>query len=253
MKRWGIILGVILSGTIIRAETNIVVAWDIPAYSMNPPHEQRGLFPKGAQLRVLDGQVNGLVRVRFQASSGRVVEALCNPRDIKVPRTVTTATTLAPTPAPGVRASGAKYNEREWLEDAGGHKQAMALQSKHDNQMLIFFYADWNEACEYLWKELLSTSDFKKQTTGIVKLKVNPEHGKEEGQVAARYNLRKYPSTFMIDKPFAKPRSIDLVFWSFGKMKTLSVEKTLLEIAGGMDTQQVQQAGGATNGPVVQE
>ena len=139
--------------------------------------------------------------------------------------------------------------DRVAVRDDAGHKQAMALQSKYDNQMLIFFYADWNEACEHLWKELLSTADFKKQTTGIVKLRVNPEHGKDEGAIAAKYGLRKYPSTFVIDKPFAKPRNIDLLFWSFGKMKTLSVEKTLMEIAGGMSTQQVQQTGDATNAP----
>ena len=115
--------------------------------------------------------------------------------------------------------------------------------------MLIFFYADWNEACQHLWNELLSSSDFKKETAGIVKLRVNPEHGKDEGAVAAKYNLRSYPSTFVIDKPFAKPRKIDLLFWSFGKMKTLSIEKTLLEIAGGTATQQTQQAGAEATTP----
>ena len=249
MNRLCIIAGVLLFSRIVCAETNIVATRDVPAYSLNPPHEQRGFFPKGGQILVFDERINGLVRVRFQSSSGRLVEALCRPEDIQATRPTTSSPAPAPTPAPGIRIPGAEYNEGEWLEDSAGHKTAMALQSKYDNQMLIFFYADWNESCGYLWKELLGTTDFKKQTTGIIKLRINPEHGKGEGEVAAKYNLGKYPSTFMIDKPFAKPRKIDLFFWSFGKMKTLSVEKTLLEIAGGMSTQQVQQAGETTNAP----
>jgi hypothetical protein len=234
----------------VRAETNIVVLRDVPAYSLNPPHEQRGMFPKGGQLLVTDQKMNDLIRVRFQSPAGRLIEALCRPEDLQAQESGA-APAFAPTPAPApvVRGTGMAYNEREWLEDAAGHKQAMAFQSKYDNQMLIFFCADWNESCQFLWKELLSTSDFKKQTAGIIKLRVNPEHGKDEGAVAAKYNLRSYPSTFVIDKPFAKPRKIELFYWSFGKMKTLSVEKTLMEIAGGMTTQQVQQAGESTNAP----
>ena len=251
MKRSRVMLGVVLLSTIAGAETNLVAARDIPAYALNPPHEQRGFFPKGGQLLVFDDEINGLVRVRFQSPSGRVIEARCRPEDFSAMPPVPVVPVIAPiqTPVPGIRMPGAAYNEREWLEDAAGHKQAMAFQSKYDNQMLIFFYADWNEACEYLWKELLSTSDFKKQTPGIIKLRINPEHGKDEGEIAAKYGLRKYPSTFMIDKPFAKPRKIDLVFWSFGKMKTLSVEKTLMEIAGGVATQSPAQAAAATNAP----
>lgn len=251
MKRLRVVAGVFLFSTMVFAETNTVASRDVPAYSLNPPHEQRGIFPKGGQLRVTDQQMNGLVRVRFQSSSGRVIEALCRPEDLQAqePGAAATAFAPTPTPAPAVRGAGMAYNEREWLEDAAGHKQAMALQSKYDNQMLIFFGADWNESCQYLWKELLSTSDFKKETAHVIKLRINPEHGKDEGAVAAKYNLRSYPSTFVIDKPFAKPRKIELFFWSFGKMKTLSVEKTLMEIAGGMTTQQIQQAGEATNAP----
>lgn len=244
MKHWRVAFCIFLLGTMVGAETNLVALRDVPAYSLSPPHDQRGLFPKGGQLHVTDQKINGLVRVRFQSPAGRVIEALCRPEDLR-----SAETAESPAPYAGIQIPGSAYNEREWLEDAEGHKQAIALQSKFDNQMLIFFYADWNEACQHLWKELLSSSDFKKETAGIVKLRVNPEHGKDEGAVAAKYNLRSYPSTFVIDKPFAKPRKIDLLFWSFGKMKTLSIEKTLLEIAGGTATQQTQQAGAEATTP----
>ena len=242
MKRTSIVLGVFLFGAMVRAETNIVALRDIPAYSLNPPHEQRGIFPKGGQHLVTDKKMNDLVRVRFQSPSGRLIEALCRPGDLQAQESgAAPVAASTPSPAPAVRGTGMAYNEREWLEDAAGHKLAMALQSKYDNQMLIYFGADWNEACQFLWKELLSTSDFKKEAAHVIKLRINPEHGKDEGAIAAKYGLRTYPSTFMIDKPFAKPRRIDLVYWSFGKMRTLSLEKTLMEIAGGMTTQQVPQ------------
>jgi hypothetical protein len=187
-----------------------------------------------------------MVRVRFASSSGRVIEGLCRTSDLQIAQPVAPAASV---PTAGIKPPGAEYNDRDWLENSDGHRQAVECQNKFDVQMLIFFYTDWNESCEFLWEELLNTSDFKNQTKTIIKVRINPERGKEEGTIAAKYNLRKYPSTFMIDKPHAAARRIDLMFWSFGKMKTLNVEKTLLEIAGGMATQQVQQTGDPTNAP----
>ncbi len=152
---------------------------------------------------------------------------------------------------PGIKPAGAEYNEREWLEDAKGHDRATEMQSKYKVPMLIFFYADWNEDCQHLWKNLLDTSDFKNSTRQFIKLKINPEHGKDEGKLANKYRLRRYPTTMAIDKPHADPRRFDLVRWSFGKLRTASIEEAIAHVMGEFEALQAQQkaAEGETTEP----
>ena len=148
---------------------------------------------------------------------------------------------LGAAPAMGAKPAGAEYNEREWLEDTRGHDKAVEMQSKYKVPMLIFFYADWNDDCQYLWKNLLDTSDFKNRTKQFIKLKINPEHGKEEGKLANKYRLRRYPTTMAIDRPHADPRRFDLIRWSFGKLRTASVEEAIAQVMGEYEALQAQQ------------
>ena len=142
---------------------------------------------------------------------------------------------------PGIKPAGAEYNEREWLEDAKGHDKAIEMQSKYKVPLLIFFYTDWNDDCQYLWKNLLDTSDFKNRTRQFIKLKINPEHGKEEGKLANKYRLRRYPTTMAIDRPHADPRRFDLAHWSFGKLRTASIEEAIAQVMGEFEALQAQQ------------
>lgn len=154
-------------------------------------------------------------------------------------------------PAMGLKPVGAEYNEREWLEDVKGHDKAIEMQSKYKVPMLIFFYADWNDDCQYLWKNLLDTSDFKNRTRQFIKLKINPEHGKEEGKLANKYRLRKYPTTMAIDRPHADPRRFDLIHWSFGKLRTAGIEEAIAQVMGEFEALQARQkaAEGETTEP----
>ena len=154
------------------------------------------------------------MHVRFRTADGRLIEASCRAEDLTAPAPVTAS----------ARAGSLEYNDRAWLEDTAGHAQAVELQSRLEQPLLIFFHADWNDGCQFLWKELLDTQDFKNRARNVIKLKINPEHGKDEGLLANKYRLRKYPTTMVIDQPNAKPRYLDLFYWSFGRMKTPSVD-----------------------------
>lgn len=206
---------------------------DVPAYSQSTPHEQRGLFPAGARLEVLGDAGSGMVRVRFVSSSGRVVEGLCRRADLQPPPAKAPA--AAPPPAPAVvQPMGLEYRDRSWLEDAAGHKRALEFQGKYGVPILIFFYADWNDDCAFLWKELLDNGDFKDAAKGIIKLRINPEHGKAEGQLANKYRLNRYPTTLVVGHR-AEPRRVDLVYRSFGKLRVPKPEYAILEINGAVD------------------
>ena len=257
MKRLVVTILMLCScGTIApHAETapggTITLQHEVPAYSVNAPHDQRGLFPAGGVLTVVSTAENGMLRVRFTSPSGRTVEALCRTADIESPAP-TPATSIAAAPAsrPAAAAAGGRfipgavYENREWLEDAEGHRQALEFQTKYDVPMLIFFYAEWNDECTHLWENLLSTSDFKAQSKNIIKLRINPEHGKPEGLLANKYRLRRYPTTMVIDKPNAKPRYLEMVSWSFGKLRTVAPDYAMLDIMGGVTNQKPWQKSG---------
>ncbi len=247
MRRWLAILFLFAGAPELRAEIaspeTVTLKQDVPAYSVNPPHEQRGIFPAGGTLTVLGAADDGLVRVRFTSPSGRTVEALCKPADLQA----TPAAPASPIPPPAASQAaataagpggrfipGAVYENREWLEDAEGHRLAVEYQAKYDIPLLIFFYAEWNDECTHLWDNLLSTSDFKSQSKSIIKLRINPEHGKPEGQLANKYRLRRYPTTMVLDKPGAKPRYLEMVSWSFGKLRTVAPDFAMLDILGGV-------------------
>jgi len=245
MKPWGYtllaaagIVAVAFAGDAGESDgTNTVVdvTQRIPALSTQPPHEQRGYFPQGARLVVIGPTTSELVRVRFRRSDGRFLEALCHRADLGL----APPALPGPAPAPSARkastaiptgADWARYKSRKWLEDWDGHKEALELQRKHKVPLLIHFYTDWSEDCEVIWKELLNDMKFKNLAKHIIKLRINQEHGKQEGKLARRYRLRKYPTSLVIDKPRGEPRKVALSRWSFGRLSVLKPDQAVTAI-----------------------
>ncbi|MFH0953057.1 MAG: hypothetical protein V1873_01875 [Verrucomicrobiota bacterium] len=205
------------------------------AFSVNPPHEQRGYFAAGAQLQVLGPATGGTVRVRCTTSDGRIIEALCRAADLgsAPPTPSASPSPVVPRSATvpvGRTVPGSIYENPEWLEDSLGHKLAVEAQARFDVKMIVFFYADWNEECELLWKELLSDREFRRQTRNLIKVRINPEHGKAEGLLARYYRLRKYPTTFVVRRPHAEPKYVDLTYYSFGKLRVSKLDYAIADI-----------------------
>ncbi|MBN1270244.1 MAG: hypothetical protein JXB04_11705 [Kiritimatiellae bacterium] len=211
----------------------------VPAYSLAPPHELKGYFPQGASLEVVEAAGTGFLRVRFSTADGRVIEGLCRAEHLGLPGHI-----AAEGSSPEIReAPGTVYKERNWLEDAAGYKEALRLQSRFGVPLLLYFYADWNPESQLADRELLDTSDFKNKTKHIIKVRINPEHGDDEGKLAAKLGVYSYPSTLIVDKPHAEPRKVRLVRKVFGRFKADDVEHALAKILAGS------QPAPATNAP----
>jgi len=240
MKRavWGILaliwIGLCSAGAETHVLQTIKTTDKIPVFSVKPPHPQRGFFPAGVRLELVGVEGSKFYRVRLKSSSGKVIEGLCRKTDLGFSKKAVTAPMRAKqrVSSDDKRVPGSYYKESEWLEDYEGHKQAIKMQTKYNVPLLIFFYADWNDDCQGLWKGLLNSLDFKRVSKHFIKLRINPEHGKKEGQLANRYKLRRYPSTLVIDKLHAKPRRIDLCYYSFGKFRTMKPDKAVAEVMG---------------------
>jgi thiol-disulfide isomerase/thioredoxin len=243
-----LVIGVCLIGLLSTAKgKDVFVTTErrIAAYSTRAPHAQKGFFPEAAKLQIMEHQANGYVRVRFNTSNGRIIEALCRKGDLASrPQTPQKPATSLPAPSGLPLSRNAKeYKERNWLENAAGMKEGLSAARQFDIPLLLFFYADWNADCQLLWDELLNSSGFKNDTKNIVKVRINPEHGKEEGQLAADYQLRCYPTTLVLHPGKGDPRKIRLLKNFYGKTKCDDPEKALQKI--WLDTSSAT----GTNGP----
>jgi len=216
----------------------------VAAFSVRSPSVQRGYFPAGAKLEIVKKRSDGMVRVRFETSDGKVIEGLCRATDLGMyDHLASTATETVV--APETPVSGFQYEDREWLEGYEGYKDASRLQSRYEVPILIYFHAEWNEECELLWDELLDSKDFKKKGKCFIKVRIDPCRDKSEGRVARDYRVRRFPTLLVIDRRNADPRRIDLSYWSFGKLRTMKVDDAFAEVMG---VRQAEEAGGGQSG-----
>jgi len=88
----------------------------------------------------------------------------------------------------------------EWYEGASGYAEAMEEARQGHRVVAVYFYTDWCHYCRQLESELLHTREVEGHLATVVKVKINPESGVEEGEIARRYGIEGYPS-FFIEAP----------------------------------------------------
>jgi thiol-disulfide isomerase/thioredoxin len=91
-----------------------------------------------------------------------------------------------------------------WLYDASGYARALELQRELKVPLIVYFYADWCPYCNRLDSEYLPSAPVQQYLRGVVKVRINPEHGPAEEEIASRYGVRGYP-TFLIMRNLTSP------------------------------------------------
>lgn len=99
--------------------------------------------------------------------------------------------------------------EDRWLSDAPGYERAVQLQRELGIPLIVYFYTDWCQYCHGLQDQYFSTAEVKQYFRGVVRVKINPEHGRLEQQIAEQYSVRGYPSFLVIRKPSSLPVSVN--------------------------------------------
>lgn len=84
-----------------------------------------------------------------------------------------------------------------WHEGAAGFRQAMQEAEADGLPVAVYFYTDWCPYCRQLNNELLSKEAVVEHFKGVVKVRINPEKGTAERQLANQYKVTGYPSFFM--------------------------------------------------------
>ena len=117
-----------------------------------------------------------------------------------------------------------KWIDRIYLDDIGWK----AIRQRKDNlrnaliraieekpqPMVVYFYTDWCGYCRQFERELLGTSEVKEYFSEVLTVRINPESGAQERQLADYYGVHGYPGFFVHS----------------GSSKTLSkVERMVLE------------------------
>ena len=97
--------------------------------------------------------------------------------------------------SPGAAVSNPRWER--WLYGAAGHTRAIELQKELKVPLVVYFYTDWCPYCRALDNDYLPTAPVQDYLRGVVKVRINPEHGKAERALAQRYGVNGYPSFFI--------------------------------------------------------
>ncbi|HKE56092.1 MAG TPA: thioredoxin family protein, partial [Pyrinomonadaceae bacterium] len=98
--------------------------------------------------------------------------------------------------------------EDKWLRDSPGYQRAIQLQRELNVPLVVYFYADWCPYCRDFDKDYLTAPAVKQYLSGVVKVRINPDHGRPERLLAKQYGINGYPSFLIITKPTAGPRDV---------------------------------------------
>ncbi|HEY8227251.1 MAG TPA: thioredoxin family protein [Pyrinomonadaceae bacterium] len=107
------------------------------------------------------------------------------------------------------RTSAAPQLEDRWLRDAPGYERASQLQRELGVPMVVYFYTDWCPFCHALDSRYLPTPPVQQYLRGVVKVRINPEHGPAERALAEQYAVTGYPSFLVIRKPSSLPVNVN--------------------------------------------
>jgi hypothetical protein len=74
--------------------------------------------------------------------------------------------------------------------------------------MVVYFYTDWCSYCRTLDEQYLSAPSVRRVLERTVAVRINPESGPAERQIAARYRVDGYPTFLVINNESAQPREL---------------------------------------------
>ena len=113
-------------------------------------------------------------------------------------------------PAPSSPSSvvSSALPEDRWLNGSAGCARAVELQQELKVPLVVYFYADWCPYCHTLDGQYLPSAPVQEYLRHVVKVRINPEHGPPERDLANRYGVTGYPTFLVMRTASARPMSI---------------------------------------------
>ena len=94
-------------------------------------------------------------------------------------------------------AEAAEMDFSHWLEDGAGYEAAMKTHEADARPVVVYFRTDWCPYCRQFEDALLEVPEVIEEMKKMVLVRVNPENGDAEMQLAARYGVSGYPAMFV--------------------------------------------------------
>lgn len=105
-----------------------------------------------------------------------------------------------------VPSTNAQYPR--WLHGATGFARAVELQRELNVSLVLYFYSDRCPDCRTLEQQYLSDPSVHRALQRSIAVRINPEYGEEERQIAYRYGVGSYPTFLIMDNESAGPTNI---------------------------------------------
>ena len=101
-----------------------------------------------------------------------------------------------PAGAAGESSSG-RPDFEGWYEGADGLAKALEAQRRDRLPLFLYIYTDWCPYCRQFERELLTDSEVDGYLDAVLAVRLNPETGGRESQLARRFGVRGYPTLVM--------------------------------------------------------
>ena len=96
----------------------------------------------------------------------------------------------------------------KWFHGATGFAKAVEVQRELNVSLIIYFYTDWCSYCRTLDEQYLTNPSVHRALQRSITVRINPEYGVEEKQIAERYNVVGYPTFLIMDHASATPKNM---------------------------------------------
>ena len=84
-----------------------------------------------------------------------------------------------------------------WMEGADGLVDALEKVKGSPSPLVMYFYTDWCGYCRQFEAELLGSDELRSWLSAGLAVRINPESGDTERQIAGYYGVRGYPGFFV--------------------------------------------------------
>lgn len=103
-------------------------------------------------------------------------------------------------------SAGAQYPR--WLHGATGFARAVEVQRELNISLVLYFYTDRCSNCSTLDQQYLPDPSVHRALQRTITVRINPDYGVEELQIAQRYGVTSYPAFLILDNESARPRNV---------------------------------------------
>jgi thiol:disulfide interchange protein len=129
------------------------------------------------------------------------------------------------------------FDPAAWLQGADGLYGALESIKEKDSAppLVVYFYTDWCGYCRQFERELLGTGPVKKYFQDVLAVRINPENGARERQIADYYGVSGFPAFFVHSNKSKTLSRIERMRVEGGKPRLMTPDEFIATVrtAGG--------------------